>query len=967
MKKTLIWLTVILTVTILSLTLIPQLKSSIASLEVFKEDGEEEEGENESGIDKQMSMWFQARAYPDPYYLNEKYQRGWDQAQTIRAQQYGYRIASASWFPIGPNQNVGGRVLAIAIDPSNGNKIFIGTASGGIWKTTTGGTGVNAWQYVQTNLPVLGVSSIIINPSNSNIIYAGTGEVYRIDSTGVTPNPGNTGYNVWKARGTYGIGILKSIDGGINWSQIFIKTMPQLFAIQELRFDPTNSNTIYACTTDGLYRSTDAGVTWNRILNITYVSDVVINAKNNNQIVAAVGNLGNTLKGIYRSTNGGTSWTPIGSGLPASFQGFIKLDNVPTIGNRDTIVASIGVSKVATNELYRSTDFGSTWSGLASSGHTSYQYWSAHTVAIDPSSTDNFIYAGTGTHSYTLPSTSGNIGGIHADVHDIKFDPSNANNVYLACDGGMYKSTNGGGSFNQINNGLGAVQFYATFGVSSITPNLFVGGLQDNGVWRYNGVTWSNVLGGDGGSCAFVPNKDTVFASLDARELYRSLDKGVTFSRVTTGTVWRSVADSRTAFMAPFAISKSTPSTIYLASDNLHKSTTNGGGGSFSFDTYASANNYIESIHKTAIALAVSPTNANKVYVSTSPFAQFDNDADGLFVNGTPNVLKTTTGGTPFASIKSTLPDRFVMDFAISKTFDDSVFIVLGGFVNGTGTSHVYVTGNGGTSWTPVGTGLPDVPFNAILIDPINPQIIYAGGDLGVYVSPNRGGTWYDFNNGFTDVNLVMDLQATADNMIVAATHGKGAFISGRYTSTLPVNITSFTGSYKDAQNKLKWTTENETNLKQYELERSIDGFSFTKVTTIAAINQSGTHNYQYTDPVSSIRSATYYYRLKTVDVDGTSKYSQIITLEVSSIKTFTVLTNPFRDNISLNILLNSRQSLLFTLHDVNGRLIKKQTSMGDVGLNAITIDNIGYISRGVYFLDVIIDREKFTTKLTKN
>src|SRR4029079_5151687 len=149
----------------------------------------------------------------------------------------------------------------------------------------------------------------------------------------------------------------------------------------------------------------------------------------------------------------------------------------------------------------------------------------------------------------------------------------------------------------------------------------------------------------------------------------------------------------------------------YLGSDNLHKSTD--GGQTFTNNAYTSATAYIDALHKTAITLAVSQTNANKLYASVSNFSQFDNDVDNLYLTGQPNVLRTTTGNTPLTSIKgagaTALPNRFIMDFAIIRTFDDSVFVAVAGSV----TSHIYVTGAGGANWTAVGTGLPDVPFNA--------------------------------------------------------------------------------------------------------------------------------------------------------------------------------------------------------------------------------------------------------------
>src|SRR5690606_19731383 len=179
----------------------------------------------------------------------------------------GAKNLNGMWNSIGPSTTIGGRILTIAVDPSNNQKLFAGSASGGIWKSTNGGT---SWTSVSTGFPVLGVSSIIIHPTNSNIIYAGTGEVYRIDSAGSTPIPGNTSFAVWKTRGTYGIGILKSTDGGNTWSQVMVKSTPEMFAIQSLRFDPSNPNTIYAAATDGLYRSTNSGSTWTKLFNITY-------------------------------------------------------------------------------------------------------------------------------------------------------------------------------------------------------------------------------------------------------------------------------------------------------------------------------------------------------------------------------------------------------------------------------------------------------------------------------------------------------------------------------------------------------------------------------------------------------------------------------------------------------------------------------------------------------------------------
>ncbi len=934
--------------------------------DALNEKREGEEHEKESGADRQMSSWWWSRAYPDPTDINHKYYSGWLQAKAMRNPEVfsganaisganGIDLFSGNWTPIGPSQNIGGRILSIAIDPTDGNRILVGSASGGIWRTITGGVGTNAWRSVSTSFPVLGVGSIIIHPGNHDIIYAGTGEVYRTANS-------NIGYNVWKARGTYGVGILKSIDGGVSWSQVFNKNMSDLFAVNMLMFDHVNADIVYACTTDGLYRTLNAGATWTKILNKTYVSDIAINPTNTNQIIAAVGNLLDADKGIYRSTDGGVNWVKITAGLPATFEGFTRFDNVQISPNM--VIATIGRDAGSTsNELYRSTDFGATWTQLSNSNHCEYQFWFAHDVAINPSNANALVFGGVNLYTYNI--TGGNragVGGVHSDIHDIAFDPSNSNIVYVACDGGMYRSTNAGASFSMINSGLQAVQFYAPFAVSPTNPNIMIGGLQDNGVVRYNGTSWASVAGGDGGPSVFHPtNGNIVFSSNDARKVMRSTNAGVSFSEVLTS--WAFAADSRTAFMAPLAISKSNPNVIYSGSDNLHKSTTGGTSGSWNGNSYSSANTYIEAQHKTAVAMAVSPDDENKLYISTSPFAQYDNDVNNLYVNTPPNLFKSTNGGASFINIKSTLPDRFVMDFAISQVNDDSVWVVLGGF----GTSHVYVTGNGGATWTSKGLGLPDVPTNAIALDPLNPSVIYVGNDLGVYVSPDYGGTWYDFNRGMWDATQIMDLVITSNRKIVAATHGKGVFVSDVFASNLPITLLNFSGNNQGKYNNLKWTTALEITAHYFDMQRSCEGRALAPVPNVAAQNSATGASYSYNDDVSDIKTAEIiFYRLKLIDKDGSFEYSNVVSIRMPLKSNFVVKGNPFHDIIRMQLTVPQKQNIQMNLYDEGGRLVASRSMMALAGINEFTWDNVQTLAAGNYVLDVRTMKERFSQKLRK-
>lgn len=923
-----------------------------------QEEREEEEFEKESGAEKQLSMWFQSKGYPNPNNLNDKYAAAWEEFLEIRKRTHSNaaRVTAANWQSLGDVASIGGRILCITVDPNNSNNLWAGSASGGIWKSVNAGS---TWTSVSTDLPVLGVASIIVDPTNSNTIYAGTGEVYRVDTS-------NIGFNVWKCRGTYGVGILKSTEGGATWTQVLTKTTDQLFAIQMLKFDPTNSNTIYACATDGLYRSTNGGSSWSQILSKIYVSDVAINPSNTDQIVAGVGNMVNADKGIYRTVNGSAAlplWSKVSSGLPASFTGYIRMDNVGST----RLYASIGGAST-TNELFLSTDFGANWFAKTGSDHCSFQYWFSHTLAINPSNTNDILMGGVDFYRYT--SSNNTTGGsrstissgsspIHSDHHDITYDPNNSNTIYVACDGGVYKSTNGGTNWSAINTGLRATQFYASFGVHPTSANVMIGGLQDNGVVSYNGTTWATRFGGDGGPSAFAPNGTSVLASNDARGVRRSTT-GVTGTYSSVLSSWAFNADDRTAFMAPIAISKSDGNYMYAASDNIHRSTN--GGGTWTNNAYGTATAYIEQQRKTAIALAVSPTNRDKIYVSTSNIAQ-NTTNDYIWVNGQPNLFKSTTPATtPYTSIKGTLPDRFVMDFAISPTNDDSVFIALGGF----GTSHIYVTGNGGTTWTARGAGLPDVPFNALVFDPLNPKVIYAGCDFGVYVSPDRGQTWVDFNNGFWDATLVMDLQISADNKLIAATHGKGVFRSDLYSGgTLPAKLIDFSGVNRGDYNQLRWVVTEEQNIDRYELERSSDGIHYQKVGSKQPVNSTIQVSYTLNDPLN-MAGNEYYYRLKTVDSDGSFTYSSVVFIRTGVKTRLSVVGNPFRDVIQLQYSTQRDQKISVAVYNQAGALVKRQDYNATAGTGNYSIYGFGHLSTGIYYLKASCGDYFETFKLLK-
>lgn len=956
-----------------------------------------------SGSGKQMSMWWWGRAYPEPDNINDKYMAAWDHAVKMKeyntAERFGNpgaKLTLGAWNSIGP-KTLGGRMLSLAINPVRHKTLFAGSASGGIWKSYTGGVGLNAWQPVETGLPVLGVPSIAYHPSDSNIIYAGTGEVYRVDSTSGTPNPGNTGYNVWKTRGTYGVGLLRSTDAGQTWTQVFTRSMSQLFGIQKILIHPTNSNWVMIAATDGLYRYDNSTGTTTKLYSITYVSDVYVNPSDPTQVVIAVGNLGNTLKGIYRSTNSGTSFTKITAGLPASFQGYISFD---VHASSNTLYASIGVSSSSTTELYRSTDQGVNWSAITNTGHGQWQYWFAHACAVDPNNVNRVFVLGAQTKKrMSISGTAGTastiaggsasmnsyiaLGGqeggssyLHDDIHDLEYVPGRSDSLYFLTDGGIFLTLNAnnasaaGITFQSCNSGLTTAQFFGPVGQSSTDANFFLGGLQDNNTAVYNGATglWKRSIGGDGGPAQVKPDNDNiVLASRDARQVYRSSNKMST----TPGSVtnyWGSVADSRTGFMAPLAWSPSNTNVVYLASDNLHKSTD--AGATFSNNAYGTAANYIEAYRKPAIAMAVAPNNENVVYVSTSPFAQYDNDVDNVYYNAPANFMKTTTGNTPFSSVYGTglpTPNRYILDIAVHPTNSNIVWVSLGGY----GTGHIFRSTDGGATWEDRSgsgiTGLPDVPTGAVLIDPDNTNIIYAGNDLGVYISTNAGATWYDFNDGLWDATQIMDLVFAPGNLLRAATHGKGVFETIKYSGVLPVVVNEFTGVTRNTFNELTWKVSLENGLSRYELERSSDGINFRTINTVTPMGGTGDITYTKQDPLGGVQDFTYYYRLKMVNIDGTYEYSSVVLLRKNMKEEVAVAGNPFASSFVFRYNFPEKRSLELNLFDVQGKRVHREQFTTMAGSGNITIGQLDRLSSGTYLLVVTDNRKKWEFKLVKN
>jgi len=340
-----------------------------------------------SGAYEALQFWNTARSYPNEDISSDAFFNAYEQMQEIRLSKQFKIKSNNQWQAIGPH-NTGGRTIALTFNPQNPNTIYAGSASGGLWRSYSGGVGVDAWHYVSTGFPVLGISSITFASNDSNIIYLGTGEVYNHDAAGY-------GAAYRNMRGTYGIGILKSTDGGQTWFKSLDWSYNSQKGVWSVKINPINPNTIFAATTEGVYRSYDAGVSWQQVNNVIMGMDLEINPIDTNIILSSHGNFASTGYGIYRSSDGGNTWNKITAGLPSTYEGKILLDIYRA--NPNIVYASIGHGFVSGNTaswLCKSTDSGITWNIMSTVDYSKWQGWFSHDIAVDQSNPDNLIIIG---------------------------------------------------------------------------------------------------------------------------------------------------------------------------------------------------------------------------------------------------------------------------------------------------------------------------------------------------------------------------------------------------------------------------------------------------------------------------------------------------------------------------------------------------------------------------------------------
>jgi photosystem II stability/assembly factor-like uncharacterized protein len=738
--------------------------SGPSRLQLPKEE-EEKDRKEEGHAWEAFEWWYGTRAYPFELLPKAAYFDAYRYSRE-NLMPAGTRDAMTEWRSIGPD-NVGGRVLSLAVDPGNPSVLWCGAASGGLWRSTTAGEGAAAWTRIETGFPSLSVSAIVIDPNDTQVMYIGTGEMSRY----LRPQVGTPG-----ARSSYGLGILKSVDGGVTWQETGLTwTFDVSRAVLALKMDPTDSNVLWAATSEGLYKTTDAGTNWTLSHASLMAMDVVVDPYNPQKVWVSHGQLNSTPDpGIYRTTDGGASWTQLGGGLPTA-----NFGRTPLALHVDSPVSPrilyAGVSDASSRQiigLFKSTNEGTTWTNVNSTNWTSSQAWYDNVVGVSPLNS-NIVFCG-GLDWYrstnggtTLPQITlwylgyeGEVppGGpegpsnyVHADQHAIVWDPTNPQIVYVGSDGGVFKSTDGGVHWGGKNGGFVTTQFYAGFANGTATASLALGGLQDNGTVKYTGSpTWSKVFGGDGGWCAIDPsNENVLYEEYVYLNMYKSTDGGSSWSEVHGGN------SNEANFIAPFVICETNPNILYAGQRAVQKSTN--GGGSWSFpDGNSNWNGTPMAV------IGVSFTSPDTLLAGTG-----SGNTGAVF-----EIRRSTNGGLNWTNVTAGLPQRYPTDITYERGNSLNAWLTFSGY----GTPHVYKSTDAGLTWADRSGNLPDIPVQSIAVDPIDPNWVYVGTDLGIYRTIDGGLSWTDYNQGMP-IAMVLDVVIRPQDRIMrAATFGNGIY-----------------------------------------------------------------------------------------------------------------------------------------------------------------------------------------------
>lgn len=674
-------------------------------------------------------------------------------------------IDESEWINTGPHQTPGGyaglgRINCVAFHPTQSNTIYVGSPSGGLWKTTDGG---NTWTPLTDSNPVLGVSEIIVIPNGgTETLYIATG-----DRDGGSLRALNAG----QENDNNTIGILKSTDGGLTWQTTGLSfQVDQNVRVNKIMTLPGNPSVLFASTTNGFYKSTDQGANWTQLITNKY-SDFEFKP-GNPQIMYAAYEKNYVPAKILRSTDGGSSWTVV-----KTFVNGVRTELAVSPDDPSRVYAVVSDMLGGLKSIYRSDNSGLTFDEIYDGTLPAHNILGWNCMALTP--------AGQGTYDLAIASDPNNadivfVGGIntwksvdggenwdlsniwiedtfcsapvvHADKHCLEFQ-NGTSVLFEGNDGGIYKTTNGGTSWIHIGNTLATSQIYR-LSVSATNPGMVNTGLQDNGTKSIDAGVWSDIFPGDGMECIIDYTSSNIqYACQPRGSLYKTTDDWTTYEQLDYGAMGKG------SWVTPYVLDPSNHNIIYLGYDQLWKSANQG-------DTWTQITSFSNDTADKIKSIAVAQSNTNVIYCAYNQ-----------------TLYKSTNGGSNWTNVTGSLPvsQSYLTYVTIHSSNSDNVWVSLGQYNE----YKVYETTDGGTSWSNISTGLPQLPVMCVIQNRQNTfeNELYAGTDRGIYVRSGSS-NWEMFSNGLPNV-VVTELEIYYDNItpsnsrLIAATYGRGLWES---------------------------------------------------------------------------------------------------------------------------------------------------------------------------------------------
>jgi len=712
-------------------------------------------------------------------------------ALAVNAQEVTLDSDTLSGLPIrsiGPAA-MGGRIADIAaVREGQRLTVYVGSASGGVWKSVDGGT---TFKSVFDKQPSLSIGSIAIDPSNAQTVWVGTGESWVRNSVSV------------------GTGVYRSRDGGENWESVGLTDSEH---VSRIVVHPKDSNTVYACalghlwnanTERGVFKTTDGGKSWTKVLyrnDGTGCAELVMDPQDPSVLYAAMWDVrrephnfrsGGPGSGLFKSTDGGATWHELRQGLPQGDLGRIGIG--VTAANRQRIYAVVEAKNHTA--LYRSDDAGSSWTEVNNSFNVSGRPFYFARLAVDPKDADRVYKPGffltvseDGGKSFsTAISTSEGPGErLHSDMHALWINPENPDQMLLGTDGGVYQSLDRANHWGFLGN-LPVSQFYHV-SYDMADPYNVYGGLQDNGSWMgpsraVDAIAnrhWRNIGMGDGFWVFSDPaDADYVYVEYQGGKVSR-FRKSTGESKDIKPLPRAGEPEFRFNWNTPIHMSPSHPGTIYLGGQFLFRSRDHGE----SWDRISpdlTTNDPARQHQEKSGGLTIDNSDAEK-YETIFTIAESPKSGDVIWV-GTDdgNVQVTRDAGKHWTNVVKNIPglsaNAWVSTIEAGH-FDPAVaYATFDGHATGDMKTYVYRTRDYGNTWTSISTAELTGYAHVVREDLVNPNLLFVGTEFGLFLSIDGGARWAQFKGSLPNV-AVRDIAVhPRESDLLLATHGRGIYI----------------------------------------------------------------------------------------------------------------------------------------------------------------------------------------------